>query len=721
MNKSLLKAAVITTLFTTAGILNANAVTYELNEVIVNGDKYTSDTIMPGGKTDRRIHFGLYGNMDLMDVPSNVASYTEKTIKQNYIPARTFMNTVTNNPSIMVGGASTNNNVELQIRGSAFNTHDMTMDGLPGMMAMGIIPMNWVEKIDVVTGPNVVISGTGINQSVSGYINFVPKIAKDKPIFDLTETYSTHKLFNHAVDWGQRFGNNNRYGLRINALHYNGTTSFDHETLKGKDLYIHFDQRTKASNTSIMYGWDHVVNHGMPEVLNVATNWGGQVTKLPDPNKVIENFMPTWSELSHQRHVYTISHEQQLGDHTTVYFKGGYEKLTWPGYYDSKPILLNDAGDYNFGKYAFGSAQDSKWSRRSLTTGFLFNIDTPTIKHKINLGYEMLSNSWYYMNASANRSKPAGNIYTGIWSINEGAPKPNSGPWYVSTRKINRSIVLTDTISALDDNLKLIIGARQQNIQSKSYDTSGKMTKKYDKSKISPTFGILYKINPTLSIYGNYSEGLTTLSIPRGVKNEKEVLPPVQTKQYEIGVKKDFKNWISTISLFQIKQPTGITNSSNYYVLDGEILNKGIEWNISGKIMPKLTLTGGMMLLDAQYKKTQNGTNDGNRVHGTPNINATLALDWETPIDGLTINGRMLHFGKSYADTNNKVSVPSWTRFDLGATYETTLANTPMSFSINAYNIFNKHYWSSATTVWADGMVMLNPGRTYILSATAHF
>ena len=63
-------------------------------------------------KTDRRIHFGLYGNMDLMDVPANIASYTEKTIRQNYIPARTFMNTVTNNPSIMVGGASTNNNVE---------------------------------------------------------------------------------------------------------------------------------------------------------------------------------------------------------------------------------------------------------------------------------------------------------------------------------------------------------------------------------------------------------------------------------------------------------------------------------------------------------------------------------------------------------------------------------------------------------------------------------
>lgn len=63
--------------------ITADAAVYQLDEIIVNGDKYTDDTIMPGGKTDRRIHFGLYGNMDLMDVPANIASYTEKTIKQN--------------------------------------------------------------------------------------------------------------------------------------------------------------------------------------------------------------------------------------------------------------------------------------------------------------------------------------------------------------------------------------------------------------------------------------------------------------------------------------------------------------------------------------------------------------------------------------------------------------------------------------------------------------
>ena len=333
----------------------------------------------------------------------------------------------------------------------------------------------------------------------------------------------------------------------------------------------------------------------------------------------------------------------------------------------------------------------------------------------------MLSNGWYYMNASAKRSKPEGNIYTGIWKVNDGAPMPSSGPWYISSRKMNRSLILTDTISALDGNLRVILGARRQNIQTKSFNTSGALTKKYDKTKTSPAVGVLYKLTPTLSVYGNYSEGLTTLSIPSGTKNEKEVLPPVQTKQYEFGLKKDFKDWVTTLSFFHIKQPTGITNTDNYYVLDGETRNRGVEWNISGKVSSNLTLTGGLMLLDAKYKRTQNGANDGHRVHGTPKLNATLALDWDTPVKGLSINGRVVHFGKSYADTGNKVNVSSWTRFDLGATYDTELAKIPTTFSFNAHNLFDRKYWSTATTVWADGMVMLNPGRTYILSATMHF
>lgn len=696
----------------------------QLPTVYVEGDRYTDRTVMAGGKTDRQVHFGLYEGMDYMSVPSNIMSYTEKTIKQNTIPARSFLNTMTNNPSVLVGGASTNNNVELQIRGIPFNTHDQLLDGIPGMMCMGIVPMNWVERIDFIAGPNVVLSSMGNNQTVSGNINLVPKIAKDTPNFDLTETYSTHRLFSHAADIGQRFGNNNRYGIRVNTEHYNGTTSFSGETLKGNDFYVHLDQRTGSSQTSFLFGYDTVVNRGMPEVLNLKKNWGSTVTHIPSAKDVVENFQPSWTDLSHHRRVYTLSHTQKLNDRTSVYFKGGYQNLHWPGYWDAKPVLLNDAGDYNYGSgnsAGFSSDEGSGWTRRAMTGGIVWEIKAGSVTHKLNAGYEFYSaKGWYTDAKNKTYRNPAGNIYTGIWSTWTDSPVNNGGSRYKNSRKIERSFVLSDTVTALDGNLVLILGARHQSIQTKSYDETGKMTKIYDKSRWAPNISALYKLSEKMSLYGNYSEGLTTVSPIKGTLNELDVFAPVKTKQYEVGAKWDFGNWGTTLSAFTIKVPEVRKSADNYSRIDGEMSSKGIEWNIFGKIAPRVTVTGGIMLLDAKYKKTNGGVNEGNRVHGAPKFNATMSLDWETPVEGLSVNGRILHTGSTYADTENRIKVPSWTRFDLGASYDKTIGDIPMTFSLTAYNVLDRKYWSTATTRWSDGMIMLNPGRTWILSCSVH-
>ena len=680
---------------------------YSLAEMLVEGSR-----TMPGGMVDREIHFSILGNTDYMEVPANVVSYTEKAIRQNTIPTRTFLNTMTNHPSILVGGASTNNNVELQIRGARFNTHDMLMDGVPGMMAMGIIPMNWVERIDTIIGPNVVLSGVGVNQSVSGFVNFAPKTAQEKRTLTLTETYSSDHHFTHDIDFGQRFGKNHQYGIRINAEIYAGDTSIDKETLRGKDFYIHLDQRSDWSRTSFIYGYDSVKHHGMPEVLNVGKKWGGTVTGLPAANRVVENFMPSWSELSHSRNVYTLTHDQKLAEHLWAYVKLGYEKLNWPGYLDQKPILLNDAGAYDFGAFGFGSGQDSYWKRKTLTLGLNADFVTGSVKHKVNFGYEYLSNYWYGLNATPKRSFPGGNIYTGL-TTDIGAPIPVSGPWYLSSGKSHRSFALSDSLSAFDDKLKVILGLRRQTIQTKSYKVSGEMSASYDKTQVSPFIGVLYKLSDLTSVYANYAEGLSTVSPPSTVLNNREVMPPVRTKQYEIGAKWDFKDWGMTVSYFDIKQPTGITNAANIFVMDGETQNRGVEWNVFGKVVPRLSVVGGVMFLDAKYNRSQGGSNDGHRVHGTPAFNLTMGLNYETPVPGLTLNLRGMYCGSSYADKANRISVPSWTRFDFGAQYETKIGDTPASFSVMCYNLFDKRYWSTATTSYAEGMVMLNPGRTF--------
>lgn len=719
-----LAAAIVMTI--SGAITTLAAENSELDPVYVYADREKDVSVMPGGKVDRQVHSGLYEGMDFMEVPANISSYTEKTIKQAYIPARTFFNVVTNNPSVMVGGASTNNNVELQIRGIPFNEHEITINGLQGMMEMGITPMNWIERVDTVIGPNVVNGGVGENQSVSGFIDFVPKMAKEKPILDLTETYSTHRLFNHAVDWGQRFGDNNRWGVRINAEHYNGTTSFEHEKIKGNDFYINIDQRTKTSKSSFLFGYDKVENRGMPEVLNLKKNWGNGVTGLPDPGKVKENLMSSWTSMGHQRHVYIFSHEQDINDTVKAYFKAGYQKVTWPDYWDAKPVLTSDDGTYTLG--AIDGDWDSIRVRKSLSGGLLWTFNTGSVEHKLNTGYELFSRTYNDMNPNSRTSSSAmtGNIYTGIWSNWSDSPVNNGGHFYKSGRTLNRSFVVSDTLTALDGKLKMIVGLRHQSVQTKSFDKTGKQTKLYDKSKTSPNIGIVYKVADKTSLYANYAEGLasgTQVSSTSGYKNGGEILAPYATKSYEFGVKRDFTNWATTLSFFHIKQPTAMdkmVGDDKYYVMDGETRSQGIEWNVFGKITPRLTATGGIMLLDAKYKKNATSALEGNRVYGTPRINATMALDWETPIEGLSVNGRVLYFGNSFADDTNKIKVPSWARFDLGLTYDTKVADLPMTFSLNAYNLFDRHYWSTTTGKWSNGMVMLNPGRTFVLSATMH-
>ena len=56
-----------------------------LDEVVINSDRYNDSSVMPGGKTDRKIHFGIYGDTDYMEVPANINSYTDKTIKQGFL------------------------------------------------------------------------------------------------------------------------------------------------------------------------------------------------------------------------------------------------------------------------------------------------------------------------------------------------------------------------------------------------------------------------------------------------------------------------------------------------------------------------------------------------------------------------------------------------------------------------------------------------------------
>ena len=719
MKKKQLTAAIMTALMTMSASAYAAEQTtamdsYELAPVDVEGQR-TTET---GTMTAETASLGALGGGNVLETSVNVISYTDETLKKSFVPTRGFLNAATNNPSVMVGGASTDNNVELQIRGIEFNTHDILLDGVPGMIMMQNQPTNYIGRMEIIAGPNAVISGIGLQQSASGFVNFVPKKAEKKPNLDLTESYASSHYFTHGIDWGQRFGRDNAWGVRINAETYSGSTTMTGEDLRGRDLYVNIDHEDAKSKSSFLYGYDTSTHHGMPEVLRISNaNWGTNVTHLPSANSVVKNFMPRWALISHSHRVYLLQHEQKLGSHLSAYMKAGIMHRDWPGYITSKPWLRNDAGDYTLG--IDGSSTMGKTDRRVFMTGIKYDFTSGILDHTLTLGYDYLSQHGRSNYAPGTTSNLTGNIYQGLIT-DPGAPLAPEGQWYVGSKTNYRSVVLTDSIATKDGRLKFVAGVRHQTIHTRSLSrTTGAETKSYEKSANTPTFGALYKLSPRTAIYANYAESLGTVSSPPStVVNKDDVMPPVKTKQYELGAKWDMGSWASTLSLFRINQPTAIVNASNYYVMDGMTRSQGIEWNVFGRIAPHLNIMGGFMILNAEYERTQGGLKDGKQAFGTPQFNATLALDWETKVKGLNVYGRMHHFGTSYADSLNRIEVPAWTRFDLGAQYKTEAFGRPATLNFMIYNVFNKMYWSTTTVKWSDGGLMLNPGRTYMLSAT---
>jgi iron complex outermembrane recepter protein len=70
-----------------------------------------------------------------------------------------------------------------------------------------------------------------------------------------------------------------------------------------------------------------------------------------------------------------------------------------------------------------------------------------------------------------------------------------------------RSVALGDNISALDDRLTVMLGARYQEVDQDVY-SYGTYLYNINKDKVTPALGISYKITPELAVYGNYVEAL---------------------------------------------------------------------------------------------------------------------------------------------------------------------------------------------------------------------
>lgn len=651
-----------------------------------------------GGQVARGGGLGMLGTADVMDVPFSTTNYTAEMLENQQ--ARTLADVVINEASVRTLTSSGGFADEFQIRGFTVPSGDVGLNGLYGLASASRMPAAIMERVEVLKGPGTLMNGVGPNGSIGGGINIVTKRAGDEPLTRLTTTYESKSQLGGQLDMGRRFGDNNEWGIRVNGVYRNGDTTIDDGRQEQGVGALALDYRGQKLRWSL----DAYTQHEDIDNFRPQIGFQSNVTSLPSPPSGHRNFFPG-TQLKLDDSTVATRLEYDISDHLMVYGAAGYRYGTAEQTFPSGPA---DA----LGNFTVTNAYYDSYSRtRTGDIGLRARFDTWGVKHTLTL-------------AATRLDQEAGNAYvtsgTSVPSnIFRPAPLPPVTAYRGAPQKASKtelsSYALTDTLSFADDRLMITGGLRNQRVALDNYSTAtGARTSSYDESAISPVAGIVFKPVSNVSLYGNFTSGLSRGGIaPATAVNAGQVFAPYKSKQYEAGVKVDWGKVITSASVFQITRPNSMTDpATNIYSFDGEQRNRGLELSAFGEAMRGLRLMASATFYDATLTRTTGGVNDGNDANGVPKNAFNLGVDWDTPwVRGLSLNARVIHTSSSYFNAANTLTMPSWTRYDIGARYNTEILGRAVVFRANIENLFNKDYWlasGSYATVAAPRTVLLS-------------
>lgn len=663
-----------------------------------------------GGQLATGGSLGLLGAEDVMDSPFSTTNYTSELLYDQQ--ARTLADVVVNDASVRNLTSTGGFGEDFQIRGFAVGSGDVSVNGLYGLVSSSRVPVQILERVEVLKGPGTLMRGIPPGGSVGGAINVVTKRAEDEPLTRTTLGYSSESNFTGQLDLGRRFGPDNAWGLRFNGVKRGGEATL-RDGEQGLDMAaLGLDYRGDRLRWSI----DAIHQEDEIENFRSQIGWQPDVTELPSPPDGRTNFYPG-TRLT-QRDTTVMSRlEYDVTDTVTTHVALGYRdgkvRQIFPVPVDEMGNRQSVDADGNFN--VMTTYYDSYSKTLSGDAGVSARFDTGPIAHRLALGVTYLEQE------AGNAYSPGSTIVPS--NIYDPTPIPAGPAERLTPQKASNtaltSFAIADTLSFADDRVLLTLGARRQTVDVDSYDTlTGAVTSRYRANATSPVAGIVVKPLYNVSVYANYTEGLTRGTIVANqYANRGEVLAPFKSKQYEAGVKVDWGDITTTAALFQIARPAGQANEANVYGYFGEQRNRGLELTAYGEIVQGLRLMASASFIDSELTKTPGGVNRGNRPSGVPASTYNLGLDWDTPwVQGLSLNGRVIRTSSVYLNNDNTLDLPAYTRFDLGARYLTEIAGKDVVLRFNVENVADKRYWL------ASGSFVTNAaGRTYMLSASINY
>ncbi len=564
-------------------------------------DKYEREdlpTLAPGRKAAKGARLGILGATSIVDAPVHVNAYTRELAED--WSALTLQDVLENDSAIVF---TTNKNHLLQnfnLRGLDMTAMDIATNGLYGIAPANSVPIEMFERVEVLRGPNVLLSGMPPLSSVAGTVNMVTKRALAQPIAEMTFTYGSHSYGQVHVDLGQRFGKEQRLGLRFNGVYGDGKMGAKDEKQKRQVAALGLDYLGDRARFSLdVYSSVNKIDGGSPGMFNFLGNKAiPGVGYLLDPPKGDTNmFRGTHGEY----------------DNSGLLARTEFDfNENWQGYLAAGGSEAEGKG-LLFGTRAFVTGADgttrgaiynvhTKSERRTAEAGVIGKFATGSVQHRLQLSANILKHKEGTYNTACAYCYTT-NMYDPVTPVFPAAPAWGG----YTTKNEFRSLAVADTMGFANDKVQLTVGGRHQTVKT---PLVGGKDSNYSESRFSPMLAAVVRPwGETISLFGNYTEGLEPGQVVGvGYANTGEALPPKVTKQMELGLKLQAGELTHTFSTYEIKRPSFIADSANNYTADGEQRLRGLEWSVFGNLTRTLSLLGGITHIKSEQRNTGKDT-----------------------------------------------------------------------------------------------------------------
>lgn len=661
-----------------------------------------------------------FGTQEIAQVPASVLVVTAERIADQH--AKLLTDIVKNDASVGDGYAAVGYYPNFVSRG--FSLDQASSYLINGYLVRGEqnIALENKEQVEILKGISAL---QGDMSTPGGVINFVTKRPKD--IHAVGVDVDSHGDSTISADIGGFLGEQKQFGYRVNVAQENIESYVEHANGKrtlgalaldwnlSDQSQLQFDIESQRQRQRSVPGYQLLGGQTVPSTSSVSwdrllgyQSWSKPVTitSLNTSLKYNYTFNDDWSASLSAAHS-----KAKIDDYSAFPY----------GYYTGSGLgnTFGENGEYDI--YDYQSPNDARNTNqfKAALNGY---FATGKIEHHLMFALTQ-TNKTQKQYKSINEWIGSGNINED--SVDLSASGASLGPYYKSLDSKQTSFSAQDQIQ-FNPQWSVLLGGKWVHINEQAYDKDSIQIRKTNMDKFLPQLALQYHPWENTSLYVSYAKGLADGGeAPWYTENADSILAPIQSEQYEIGIKQKIQNFLFTAALYDLTQDnqySDLIDDQLYFIAQGKQHNRGVELSLSGDLTDRWSITSSASWMRSRLTDIDRAEFTGHQTQNNPKLRIATHLSYAVPlVDGLRLLGGLQYSARKYANKEGTVSVPSYTIFDLGAAYNFKLYGYDTVLRLNIDNLFNKKYWRDAGGYLGDDYLFLGAPRTAKLSVTFNF